>query len=159
MLSWGFKVLNMSAATRPTVLSISWGGGESNYPVPSMQAANTEFQKMALLGISVFAASGDDGTGKQGTFRCKAFDATYPASSPYVTAVGGTYLDKDTQVEHGWYGKLRHHLWGPFVLSLRRGMDYIPWTILYNALHALRGACAGCLRAYWLLIGARPPMV
>ena len=47
-------------------------------------------------------ASGDAGTGKQGMFKCKAFDATYPASSPFVTAVGGTYLDKDTKVEHGW---------------------------------------------------------
>ena len=55
MLSWSFKVMNMSTATRPTVLSISWGGGESGYPVPVMQAANVEFQKMGLLGISLFA--------------------------------------------------------------------------------------------------------
>lgn len=84
------------------MLSVSWGGGESNYPVPSMVAANVEFQKMGLLGISTFAASGDAGTGKQGLFKCKAFDATYLASSPFVTAVGGIYLDKDTHVEHGW---------------------------------------------------------
>ena len=52
-------------------------------------------------------ASGDDGTGKQGFFSCKAFDAVWPASSPFITAVGGTWLDApategSSGKEHGW---------------------------------------------------------
>eukprot|EP00040_Diaphanoeca_grandis_P021354 m.113758 g.113758 ORF g.113758 m.113758 type:complete len:607 (-) comp28294_c0_seq2:190-2010(-) len=99
LLSWSFLVMNMTHP--PKVLSISWGGGESGYPVDHMLAANLEFAKMGLQGISVFAASGDAGTGKQGMF-CKKFDATWPASSPYVTSVGGTYLDATSHTELGW---------------------------------------------------------
>lgn len=35
-------------------------------------------------------------------FGCKHFDATWPASSPHVTSVGGTYLGSGA--EHGWAG-------------------------------------------------------
>ena len=48
--------------------------------------------------------TGDDGTGKQGGSifnRCKKFDPTWPASSPYVTSVGATYLT-DSKTESGW---------------------------------------------------------
>ena len=65
-----------------------------------MRAASREFAKMGALGISIFTASGDDGTGKQGFWQCKAFDPTWPASSPYVTAVGGTYLSQKEEI--GW---------------------------------------------------------
>jgi len=46
---------------------------------------------MGLAGMSVLAASGDAGTGTTGVFDCGVFDPTWPASSPFVTAVGGTY--------------------------------------------------------------------
>lgn len=61
---------------------------------------------MAAMGISILTASGDQGTGKQGTFKCKKFDPTWPASSPWVTAVGGTYADSNTNggAEQGWSG-------------------------------------------------------
>jgi len=100
MLAWCETVLNMTKP--PSVLSISWGSGESNYPAASLKAASACFQKMGVQGISIFAASGDDGTGKQGFFRCKSFDLTWPASCPYVTAVGGTFLQ--TGAEQGWSG-------------------------------------------------------
>merc|ERR1719498_1788004 len=93
-------VLNM--AKPPSVLSISWGSGESNYQVEHMKAASSCFQKMGAQGISVFVASVDEGTGKQGFFRCTKFDANWPASCPYVTAVGGTFLDSGK--EQGWSG-------------------------------------------------------
>jgi len=100
MLAWCESVLNMTKP--PSVLSISWGSGESNYQVDHMKAASTCFQKMGVQGISVFAASGDDGTGKNGFFRCIAFDPNWPASCPYVTAVGGTFLQSSK--EQGWSG-------------------------------------------------------
>jgi len=83
----------------PTVWSISWGGGESNYPLEHQQAADDCFARAALQGVSIFAASGDDGTGMQGV-RCPAFDPTYPSSLPHVTSVGATYLENAT--ETGW---------------------------------------------------------
>jgi len=57
---------------------------------------------MGAAGISIFVASGDAGTGKQGMFGCKKFAPVWPASSPWITAVGGTYLADG--VENGWNG-------------------------------------------------------
>ena len=99
MLSWCEEVLNMTQI--PNVLSISWGGGESQYPIAHQVSGNKCFQKLGVLGISVFAASGDDGTGKQGFWKCKKFDPTWPASSPWVTAVGATYINS-SYGENGW---------------------------------------------------------
>jgi len=101
LLGWCELVLKQSDV--PKVLSISWGGPESQYPKEGMAAANKCFQKLGLLGVSIFASSGDDGTGKQGSGifnRCAKFDPTWPASSPYLTAVGATYLEGDTEI--GW---------------------------------------------------------
>lgn len=103
MLAWCERALNMSAP--PSVLSVSWGAGESSYGAAHMLAADGCFQRAALAGITVLAASGDAGTGRQGGplgFGCKKFDPTWPASSPHVTAVGGTYLTAGA--EHGWAG-------------------------------------------------------
>jgi len=87
----------------PSVVSISWGSPESKYQAEHMQAGSDCFQKMGVQGITIFTASGDGGTGKQGgLFSCKAFDPDWPASCPYVTTVGGTYLESGT--ENGWSG-------------------------------------------------------
>jgi len=101
LLAWCELVGNQTDV--PKVLSISWGGPESEYPQDGQQAANRCFQKLGLQGVSIFAASGDDGTGKQGGTifrRCQKFDPTWPASSPYLTAVGATYLESGSEV--GW---------------------------------------------------------
>lgn len=81
------------AATRvsPLVFSISYGDdGE-----PSQDYAlrvSAEFQKQGLRGISFLFASGDSGVGGDNYGDCTAFVPDYPATSPYVTAVGGTAL-------------------------------------------------------------------
>jgi len=100
MLSFCELVLNMTKP--PSVVSISWGSAESVYHVEHLTAATTCFQKMGVQGISIFVASGDGGTGKQGFWKCKKFDVQWPASCPYVTAVGGTQLQSGT--ENGWGG-------------------------------------------------------
>ena len=95
----------MNLTSPPAVLSVSWGNGESNFDVQHMHAANIEFAKMGLKGHTVLTASGDDGTGGQGGLfsPCKRFDPTWPTSSPYVTSVGGTYLDSTNGgTEIGW---------------------------------------------------------
>ena len=99
LLDWCEEVLNMTQI--PQVLSVSWGGGESQYPIAHQTSANKCFQKLGSMGVSIFAAAGDDGTGKQGFWTCKKFDPTWPASSPWVTAVGATYINT-SNVENGW---------------------------------------------------------
>lgn len=49
------------------------------------------FEPVALEGIAITAAAGDDGYGVQ-----------YPASSQFVTAVGGTTLTADQATSRGW---------------------------------------------------------
>jgi len=96
MLAWCEQVLNMTAP--PSVVSISWGSGESNFNPEHLQAGSDCFQKMGVQGITVFTASGDEGTGKQGMFGCKKFAPEWPASCPYITTVGGTYLQSAKEI-------------------------------------------------------------
>lgn len=86
----------------PLVASISWGSGENGYDNASMTADSEEFRKLGLLGVSVLVSSGDDGTGTTGFFSCGTFNPTFPATSPYVTAVGGTYANSQSTGEIGW---------------------------------------------------------
>ena len=99
MLEWAWLAMNVT--NPPQVLSISWGGGESNYDLTHQLGANVEFAKMGMQGVTIITASGDAGTGNTGFFGCKKFDPTWPASSPYVTSVGGTVLEQD-ETETGW---------------------------------------------------------
>ena len=66
--------VNRAAAMGAHVISNSYGGSESG-------SQNTE-QLYNYAGIAVTASSGDDG-----------FGVEFPASSPHVTAVGGTTLE------------------------------------------------------------------
>ncbi|MEV6965298.1 S53 family peptidase [Hamadaea sp. NPDC051192] len=61
------------AATHATVVSNSWGGGDA--------ADSTYGSYFNHPGVPITASSGDNGYG-----------ASYPATSQYVTAVGGTHL-------------------------------------------------------------------
>ncbi|MFD7642831.1 protease pro-enzyme activation domain-containing protein [Kitasatospora sp. NPDC059795] len=79
---------------RVQVISISWGSCEPDTTASSMTAVNNSFKQAAAQGISIFSASGDDGsrdcTRSTSGSSVKAVD--FPASSPYNTGVGGTNL-------------------------------------------------------------------
>ncbi|MFR9798758.1 protease pro-enzyme activation domain-containing protein [Streptomyces sp. MS06] len=79
---------------RASVISISWGSCEPDTTSSSMTSVNNSFKQAAAQGISIFSASGDDGsrdcTRSTSGSSVKAVD--FPASSPYNTAVGGTKL-------------------------------------------------------------------
>jgi kumamolisin len=82
------------ATNTPSVLSISWGWAEFetidglNWSQAAMNAVSTTFQDAAYMGVTVFAASGDDGTNCQ--IGDRKAHVLYPASDPWVTACGGT---------------------------------------------------------------------
>jgi kumamolisin len=75
---------------KPSVISISWGAPEDQWTPQAMNAINAALHDAALLGISVFAAAGDNGSsdGEQDGLN----HADFPASSPWVLACGGTRL-------------------------------------------------------------------
>eukprot|EP01127_Copromyxa_protea_P016095 TRINITY_DN4726_c0_g1_i2.p1 TRINITY_DN4726_c0_g1~~TRINITY_DN4726_c0_g1_i2.p1 ORF type:complete len:563 (-),score=125.11 TRINITY_DN4726_c0_g1_i2:77-1765(-) len=107
---YDFAVHFMATQDVPLVASMSYGwneedqcesgigGAECNkLGVTSQQyvaRVNTEFQKIGLRGISLFASSGDSGANGRTDESCmdSKFHPAFPASSPYVTAVGATEL-------------------------------------------------------------------
>ncbi len=76
---------------KPSVISISWGGPESSWTTQTMQAFDDACQSAAALGITIFVASGDNGS-SDGVGDGKDH-VDFPASSPHVSACGGTQLN------------------------------------------------------------------
>lgn len=76
----------------PSVISISWGQAESGWSAQSMQQMDQAFQAALLLGVTVFAASGDNGSGDNVPDGRAHVD--FPASSPHAVACGGTTLSE-----------------------------------------------------------------
>ncbi len=74
----------------PSVISISWGQAESGWSAQTMQQMDQAFQAALLLGVTVFAASGDNGSGDNVTDGLAHVD--FPASSPHAVGCGGTTL-------------------------------------------------------------------
>jgi tripeptidyl-peptidase-1 len=85
-MTWLAKMDATSDADIPKIFSTSYGEDESAWSLATATRMNTEFMKQGTRGISLFYASGDEGS------NCKdgKFVPETPGSSPYVTAVGGT---------------------------------------------------------------------
>ena len=81
------------ATTHVHVISDSWGLCEAAMSPAGVEANAHALQLAAVAGISVFAASGDDGS-----YDCFGFpmlSVDDPASEPWATGVGGTALNKN----------------------------------------------------------------
>jgi kumamolisin len=84
------------ATNKPSVLSISWGYPEGKgidgvtWTEQAINAVHSVLYDATLLGVTVFAATGDWGS-SSGFPRGKAL-VWYPPSDPYVTACGGTTI-------------------------------------------------------------------
>ncbi|CAF1285942.1 unnamed protein product [Didymodactylos carnosus] len=76
----------------PLVYSISYGDSENEIGRSLVQICDFQFMKMGLTGKSVFVAAGDSGTSFVDNVCRDNFVSIYPASSPYITSVGGTQL-------------------------------------------------------------------
>jgi tripeptidyl-peptidase-1 len=85
-IKWLQQVSSTSDKDVPKLFSTSYGEGESTWSPPAAARLNVEFMKAGTRGITLLYASGDSGA------SCKGgkFTPNMPASSPYVTAVGGT---------------------------------------------------------------------
>jgi subtilase family serine protease len=77
--------VNTAVSLGAKFVSNSYGGSESS--------ADTSYDTSYFNhpGVAITVSSGDGGYGVE-----------YPAASPYVTAVGGTALKKDTSTARGW---------------------------------------------------------
>lgn len=78
-----FTAIGVAVAHGATTISLSWGGSEMSSQT-TLDATLRSY--IVSSGVTFVAASGDSGYG-----------ASYPASSTYVIAVGGTTLSLDAQ--------------------------------------------------------------
>jgi kumamolisin len=88
---------------KPSIISISWGGPESSWTQQAMDSLNSACEDGAIMGITIFVASGDDGSSDGVSGGTPTVD--FPASSPYVTGCGGTKLqisDDSITSEQAW---------------------------------------------------------
>jgi kumamolisin len=76
---------------KPSVVSISWGAPESQWTSQAMTAFDSAAQDAAALGVSICAASGDNGSSDGVSDGKNHVD--FPASSPHILACGGTTLN------------------------------------------------------------------
>jgi hypothetical protein len=84
------NAVNVAASYAPAAISNSWGVPEGGGNVPNIDSgAQSAF---VHPGIAITASAGDLGTGA----------VQFPASSPYVTAVGGTSMTASASVSRGW---------------------------------------------------------
>jgi tripeptidyl-peptidase-1 len=95
-LTWVNYVLNQKKL--PQVISNSYGDDEQTIPKSYAERVCKSFAQLGARGISLLVSSGDGGLGGQDDSACLTNDGKnsstflpeFPASCPYVTAVGAT---------------------------------------------------------------------
>jgi len=96
-LDWLMQLSDTPDDIIPLVHSVSYGDDELSMPAWFKRRVNAEFMKLAMRGISVLVASGDDGASgykvsQIGAEFCNRSRPEFPTTSPWVTSVGGTQL-------------------------------------------------------------------
>lgn len=112
VLVWKRIADDVQAGVPISVVTTSWGDCEQDLGRAQILAMNDQIARLAALGVTVFAASGDASVWDcpAGTPYANAVSVDFPASSPYVVGVGGTTL---RQSSTGW----AETAWGPSLLS------------------------------------------
>lgn len=97
----GYKGALQCGVYKPTnVISISYGGQEADLPASYQTRQCYEYMKLGMQGVSIVLASGDSGVagpaGDDNADGClgngQIFSPDFPATCPYLTTVGATYL-------------------------------------------------------------------
>jgi len=88
--------INFTANT-PQVISISYVSPESQFSSAYFHSFTAQAMKLAAAGVTIIAASGDDGANCHAGFCASTpscgYSTLFPASNPFVTAVGATQVD------------------------------------------------------------------
>merc|ERR1711964_116233 len=112
LYDWSVSFFNTK--TVPHITSHSYGWAESQQCTSGIgsqcstlgidstqyvQRVNTEYQKIGVRGVSIIVASGNAGSNGKIDQSCTGSTAnpTFPAASPYVTAVGALQVAPSTQ--------------------------------------------------------------
>ncbi|KAF2164325.1 hypothetical protein M409DRAFT_67866 [Zasmidium cellare ATCC 36951] len=102
----GYKGQLQCGVYKPTnVISVSYGGQEADLDANYQKRQCNEYMKLGMQGVSILISSGDSGVagpaGDDSENGClqggTVFSPDFPASCPYVTAVGATLLVGDAK--------------------------------------------------------------
>jgi len=95
LLQWASDVAGESQ--HPSVVSLSYGSQKIDFcDKTTITRLSEDVQKLGAMGVTVVIASGDDGSGgntRQGSNNGK-LSPSFPASIPYVLAVGSTFFNE-----------------------------------------------------------------
>jgi len=140
LLDWAQTVDGDTGA--PAVHSVSYGNDEIQQTSNAyMFQCNDEFQKITARGITIIFASGDQGVwGRSGT-TTGHFNPDFPASSPYILAVGGSDLTTQTTGPEtccadsggGFSNVFTRPSWQDTAVQAYLGGSGLPPAALYNA--------------------------
>jgi len=97
LVNWTQSILNDANPPRVHSVSYGWQGPLSQLGCQDadIKTVDAEFVKLAAKGITIIFASGDSGSG-QGGGSGNTLWPSWPASSPWVTAVGSTRFVTNT---------------------------------------------------------------
>jgi len=102
---WDLAVSGSAPGGLPEVITSSWGSCEPDTGMGSSYYRTEEsiFDEAATQGQTIFVASGDDGSeGCLDQTRSKRLAVDDPATTPGVTAVGGTASNKPNGPQYIW---------------------------------------------------------
>jgi len=152
-LKWLINLDNTADDKIPYVISISYGDDENTVEFDYAQRVNTEFQKAGLRGISLLFASGDGGVSGGQSQKCTKFIPTFPAGSPYVTAVGGTAWTKESAADFssgGFSNYWPRPAYQDAAVEAYLKQSGLPDKSLYNATGAAFPDVSAQSSAFWI---------
>ena len=92
-------IQHLSRDSRPApVVTISYGTSEDLIDQDHLESFETEVKLLTLQGVTIFAAAGDSGVHSREAAENSAscgYSPLWPASSPWVTAVGASVVERE----------------------------------------------------------------
>ncbi|KAJ7900607.1 subtilisin-like protein [Mycena olivaceomarginata] len=89
----------VSSANPPQTIVNNFGGLESEVSPQIAESLCNAYAQLAARGVSYIVNTGVGGAGGTPFVECIPFDPPFPASCPFVTAVGGTEFTSDETTE------------------------------------------------------------
>ncbi len=120
------------------IVTISYGLCESALGPSTLASYNAWFQQANVQGMTLVAATGDDGAtdcDSGGNLATEGLNADFPSSSPYFTAAGGTMFNGDSSSSSNYWNSSNQSNGGS-------ALQYIPEQA-WNETTATQGLDAG----------------
>ena len=164
-VDWLTAVAALPDESLPTVISVSYADEENVIDAAFADRVDVEFQKLGVRGASLLFGSGDNGvTGDKGVCPKNSFVPWWPASSPFVTAVGATEeYEKDQAATFSGGGFSNRYTAPTFqrsaIAAYFKNPPKLPPSTFYNQTGAGFPDVAAVGMNFWVVNGGIPDEV